>query len=69
MKPEDIIAELLDDLCLEHGFKTDIELAEHLGTSTVSLWRWRHGYLDKSTRILVPILWRRAEQQPDEIAA
>jgi hypothetical protein len=68
MTPEQIIRQLLTDLKTEHGFTSDEQLAKHLDVSTVALWRWRRGDLDKSTRVLVPILWQRAAAAETEPA-
>jgi hypothetical protein len=59
MTAQDIIIRVLKEIYDEQGFTKEEELADYLGTSTVSVWRWRNGYLDKSTRILVPLLWTR----------
>lgn len=59
MSPQEIIIELLDQIVKENGFTKEAELAKLLDVSTVTLWRWRNGYLDKSTKVLVPILWQR----------
>lgn len=60
MTPQEIITQLLKEIADAHGFTTELQLAKHLDVSTVALWRWRRGDLDKSTRVLVPILWERA---------
>lgn len=60
MLPQEMIKQLLDEIATEHGFTKEEELAEYLKVSTVALWRWKKGHLDKSTRVLVPILWNRA---------
>lgn len=59
MTAQDIIKQVLEEIYHEQGFTKEEELAKYLGTTTVSVWRWRNGYLDKSTRILVPLLWNR----------
>lgn len=59
MTPEQIITTLLDQIQKENNIKTQEELAAHLKTNRVALFRWKRGQFDTSTRILLPLLWER----------
>ncbi len=44
----------LDRVKAERGFN-ESELADHLGTDRMALWRWRTGHLSKAFRTIIPI--------------
>ena len=44
----------LDRVKAEHGLG-EAELADHLGTDRMAIWRWRNGQFSKAFRTIIPI--------------
>jgi len=44
----------LDRVKADNAFNDD-QLATHLGTNRMALWRWRHGNYSKAFRTIIPI--------------
>jgi len=44
----------LDRVKAQHGF-SDEQLADHLGTDRMALWRWRRGKFTKAFRTIIPL--------------
>jgi hypothetical protein len=59
MTPEQI-NDLLNDMKLELGFKTDVQLADYLKVNPLTIWRWRQGQLPTITKKLLAFLWHRS---------
>ena len=44
----------LDRIKTDHGLN-ESELAAHLGTDRMAIWRWRNGKFSKAFRTIIPI--------------
>jgi uncharacterized protein YcaQ len=62
----DQINELLDEMKLELGFKSEQALADYLDVRTMTLYRWRRGQFDKTKQVLVSYL---LNKRPDPVPA
>lgn len=51
-----LVNNLLDRVRLERGLSSDDKLAKALGVSDTTIYRWRTGTLDKSARVLLPLV-------------
>ena len=45
----------LDRVKSEQSLDSDAQLAEHLGTDRMTIWRWRNGKFSKAFRTIIPI--------------
>ena len=48
----------LDRVRLEKRLTSDSSLADELGVSDLTIYRWRHGQIGKAARVLIPIILR-----------
>lgn len=53
------INELLDQMRLDLGFKSDAQLARYLDVQPITIWRWRQGNLDTTKQKLISYLLSR----------
>jgi AraC-like DNA-binding protein len=60
MTPEQLVKQILDRIREENNLNSDDALAQHLHVSDTAIYRWRKGELHKSVKILLPELYRLA---------
>lgn len=53
------INELLDQMRLDLGLKSDAQLARYLDVQPITVWRWRQGNLDKTKQLIISYLTNR----------
>lgn len=57
----DLINQLLNLVRTRYGLTSDEKLAQRLGVSSMAIYRWRRGQIDKSTRVLLPLVLHHAD--------